>query len=1254
MATFSRSCFLVIPVIGVLALASCGGGDSPDPDAGKDSGTDVADASEIVDTGVDVGKDVGRIDITVDDAREVIGDVGKDTTGPQCPGEVGCECTYPNDCYTGLCVETNDKSVCAPLCGIDTNCPDGWICDRVTVGGETISGCIYPFPNLCQPCQNDSECVPKFGAGNRRFVCIDRGPDGKFCGAECSLTSDCPEDYVCQDTLTSSGLVKQCQPTEGECPCTQKFQRNGYQTSCYRTNETGTCRGTRTCDSVCSAKTPMTETCNLQDDDCNGLVDDAVPAKVCPLTNSYGTCEGLAYCLSGSQNLCQGIYPSSETCNGFDDNCDGRIDEGFPDTDLDGTADCVDPDIDGDGVPNADDNCPSVWNADQLDNDSDGLGDACDPDDDNDGVPDNIDNCRFVANPNQIDTDENGIGDVCDCDIDGDGVANNNPIDMLGGTCPIVANPDNCPKVKNEDQLDTNANGVGDACDCDIDSDGVPNNNPGCPLVLNPDNCPTVANPDQKDTNGNGLGDACDGDADGDGVPNEIDNCPLVPNQTQTDIDGDGTGDACDCDIDGDEVDNNNPGCPVVDPADNCPYTWNPGQENTFGTPYGDACNDDWDGDGIPNLDDNCPHVWNQDQSDLDLDGIGDVCDCDIDDDGFGNLGPGFDLDEVCPVPDPLDNCPRIANPNQADLDGDAIGDACDCDIDGDGDPNPNFGCPTPAVPDCAPYDPEISNLAREKCNSIDDNCNGQIDEENALGCQTFFYDFDNDGYGTDVAKCLCNPEGYFRAPLSGDCADNDATRNPGIQEICGNGKDDNCDGSQNDENAVGCSVFFRDNDRDNFGRDDDFKCMCTAEGEYVAKFGGDCDDNDPAVNPLRQEICFNGKDDNCSDGQNDQNAQGCTRFYRDEDGDTFGTQDYICVCYESGTYRANRACTSQVTCDCNDSDPAVNPAVPEVCGSGKDDNCDGLQNTENAQGCVNYFYDNDNDGFGLTNDKKCLCSSSGLHRAPAGGDCNDNNANINPGATEICNAIDDNCNGQIDENPDSLCTATPNATMTCVSGSCTIKACAGGWFNVDGSHANGCECQQDANDATGNVCTQAINLGDLGDTGTSKSVSGKIVPDSDVDWYVVRAVDNPDGGTFANPGRDKYHLRVRVTKPTDGSIAVDVRRGGCTTGQSCVGTDFRWFTNFSDTSAQKGQDPCVTTPGTALWACCAPGQCDGGAGTAQNACCANVTQCTDSRNVRHCSDETASYYIRVHRASGAAANCAQTEYTLDITNGVY
>jgi hypothetical protein len=93
----------------------------------------------------------------------------------------------------------------------------------------------------------------------------------------------------------------------------------------------------------------------------------------------------------------------------------------------------------------------------------------------------------------------------------------------------------------------------------------------------------------------------------------------------------------------------------------------------------------DGDGDGVPDASDNCPAVANADQADIDGDHHGDVCD--PDDDGDGNA-------------DGADNCPTLANPTQTDTDGDGLGDACDPDDDADGVQDAADNCRLVANPD--------------------------------------------------------------------------------------------------------------------------------------------------------------------------------------------------------------------------------------------------------------------------------------------------------------------------------------------------------------------------------------------------------------------------------------------------------------------------------------------------------------------------------------------------------------------------
>ena len=248
-------------------------------------------------------------------------------------------------------------------------------------------------------------------------------------------------------------------------------------------------------------------------------------------------------------------------------------------------------------------------------------------DSDSDGVTNDVDNCPNVPNPDQLNTDGDAQGDACDTDDDNDGV---------GDTA------DNCPLDANADQLDTDDDGQGNACDTDDDNDGEADGS---------DNCPLIANPDQQDNDGDDLGDACDADDDNDGVADGADNCPLIANAGQQDSDGDGVGDACDGDDDNDGVD---------DAADNCPATPNADQVDTDGDGEGDACDADQDNDGVLNAEDSDP--LNPDVCrDIDFD----LCDdCTIGSDGFGPLsdalplfdGPDQDLDGLCNVSDPDDD----------------------------------------------------------------------------------------------------------------------------------------------------------------------------------------------------------------------------------------------------------------------------------------------------------------------------------------------------------------------------------------------------------------------------------------------------------------------------------------------------------------------------------------------------------------------------------------------------------------------
>ena len=155
-------------------------------------------------------------------------------------------------------------------------------------------------------------------------------------------------------------------------------------------------------------------------------------------------------------------------------------------------------------------------------------------------------------------------------------------------------------------------------------------------------------------------------------------------------------------------------------------------------------------------------------------------------------------------------------------------------------------------------------------------------------------------------------------------------------------------------------------------------------------------------LEPL-QELC-DGLDNDC-DGTTDEDFL----WYTDADGDGWGdqtTEQVLCVPPGNGFV--------QLAGDCNDNNANVNPDMIDPCGTadGIDNNCDG---TADEGDLLSWFPDLDNDGFGNTDPPVIACTAPANH-VLVDGDCDDTNNAVFPGATEVCDGLDNDCDGNTDE----------------------------------------------------------------------------------------------------------------------------------------------------------------------------------------------------------------------------------------------
>ena len=696
------------------------------------------------------------------------------------------------------------------------------------------------------------------------------------------------------------------------------------------------------------------------------------------------------------------IYPGAgEFYNGVDDDCDERVDESTPgyDDDGDGYSELEDDcdDADPERHPGAEEVC------DAIDQDCDGAideGTDC-QDDDGDGYTEGDGDCDDSDDDVYPGADEplDGVDSDCDGDIDEGTDAFDDDGDCYCEAAPCQGSVEPSCKVVEEG-------------DCDDDPKTGPEIHPDGEEVCDgqDNNCDGYIDEDAAADAGIWYADT---DYDGYGDPGDVwYSCSMPPGYVP-----DGT----DCD---DSTNTVNPGASEsCDGADNdCDTAIDEGVLDTFyydgdSDGYGDAsistdaceapagytddatdCNDSDAAYNPGAVEDDCtdPNDYNCDGAVGYTDGDGDgFAACEDCDDSDAAVNP--DAEEVC---DEVDNdCDGSIDPGLTSIF------YADSDSDGYGDPaDYEEACTAPANhvsdnTDCNDNSAAANPGQAEVCDNIDNNCDGIVDEDDADDAPTWYDDDDGDGYGDpdDTTRACYEPAGY--SDVATDCDDGVASTNPGAVEVCDE-NDNDCDGAT-DEGVQ--STFYADLDSDSFGDPDATIDACSAPSGYVDN-DGDCDDSEGGVYPGATETC-NGIDDNCNDSVDEDSAVDALSWYYDGDSDGYGDPEHIDIaCEQPEGYVSSRS-------DCDDGDGDIYPGAPEVCDE-VDQDCDDSID----EGVTDTFYaDSDSDGYGNPSVYVDACSEPFGYTADST-DCNDTTAAANPGEPEVCDGIDNDCNGTVDE----------------------------------------------------------------------------------------------------------------------------------------------------------------------------------------------------------------------------------------------
>ncbi|GDX80302.1 hypothetical protein LBMAG42_21130 [Deltaproteobacteria bacterium] len=706
------------------------------------------------------------------------------------------------------------------------------------------------------------------------------------------------------------------------------------------------------------------------------------------------------------------------------------------DQDCDGAELCFD---DDDGDETLDTSGDSVASTD-LDCDDPGEGTTSTPTTDCDDTDALINTSAVEIAGDEVDQDCDG-GEICYSDADGDGYQDGSTVVSADASCTGSGE----------------ATATDPAGDCDDGDAGV---NPGadeeCDAALVDENCDGLTNDPTSidastwytDADGDGYGDAslaelaCDAptgtsangedcddtdadvspvgievcggtDEDCDGLTDDADPDVAGTVTLYTDADGDGYGDASapvsGCAPTGSVVEND-------DDCDDADALVNPSAAETVA-------------DGI----------------DQDCDG-GDACHADADGDGYRGTDSVVSADLDCAdageadatAPSDCDDDDASVNPSAAESAGDGVDQDCDlmeaCYNDADADgyrdsttfASANLACDGVGEADAATPDGDCDDADANSYPGATEVVADEIDE-NCDGAEDCYADVDEDGYlgGTTVVTSVdsdCSDPGEGSLTSStGDCNDADAAYHPGAAETdCSDPSDYNCDGATGyddidgdgwaaceecddtnttvnpdateaagdgvDQNCDGLETCFVDADGDGHRPDEtsttastDTDCRDPGEATDEAATD-DCNDADASIVPGATELPGDGVDQDCD---------GLELCYVDGDGDAYRADDTTTASADADCDDGGEAAATTSVGDCDDADAAYHPGAAEAdCEDPNDYNCDGSTGLDDLDG----------DGFGACEE------------------CNDALATVNPDAIEICNGLDDDCSGAVDD----------------------------------------------------------------------------------------------------------------------------------------------------------------------------------------------------------------------------------------------